>query len=220
MIGSSRFAGFYRSPAACIKYLVNVPYSTVFPRFRALIRRLSVNCIAMNDSMDRRTLLRSTGALAAAGLLAGCSGNGGNGGGDGGSDETTTSTTASSDGSGEVSEEVTSYLSSVSNFDGTVSDMTGQDTVTVMVGAEGNGGNFAFAPAAVRVSTGTTATFEWTGEGATHNVISEDGPLDSGSAVEGTGVKYEHTFEEPGTFTYYCTPHKSLEMKGAIVVEQ
>lgn len=172
----------------------------------------------MNDSLDRRTLLRSTGTLAAAGLLAGCSGDGGESGGE--SDETATSTAASGDDNGDVSEEVTSYLSDVSNFDGTVSDMTGQDTVTVTVGAEGNGGNYAFAPAAVRVSTGTTVEFEWTGKGATHNVISEDGPLDSGSAVDATGVQYEYTFEEPGSFTYYCTPHKSLGMKGAIVVEQ
>jgi len=179
----------------------------------------------MNDSLDRRTLLRSTGAIAAAGLLAGCSsdgesGDGGDGGsgdgsdgGDGGSDDTTTTADT------EASEEVASYLDGVSNFDGTVSVMTGQDTVTVSVGAEGNSGNFAFAPAAVRVSTGTTVEFEWTGEGSTHNVVSDgDGPLDSGSAVDAEGVQYEYTFEEAGTYTYNCTPHASLGMKGAIVV--
>ena len=38
------------------------------------------------------------------------------------------------------------YLSDVDNFDGTTADMTGQDEVTIAVGAEGNGGGFAFDP--------------------------------------------------------------------------
>jgi len=181
------------------------------------------------EPLDRRTLLRSTGALAAAGLLAGCSSPEGESESDGGSDdggdgdsgdtqETTSGDSGSS--SGGASDAVSSYLSDVSNFDGTVSDMTDQDTVTVMVGVDGNGGAFAFSPAAVRVSTGTTVAFEWTGEGSTHNVVSEgDGPLDSGTAVDAEGVQYEYTFEEAGTYTYYCTPHEGLGMKGAIVVE-
>ena len=122
-------------------------------------------------------------------------------------------------GSVEASQEVADYLSETSNFDGTLADMTGQDTVTVAVGAEANGGAFGYDPAAVQISTGTTIEFEWTGEGAAHNVVSEgDGPLDSGSAVDASGVEYEYTFEETGTFLYECTPHSSLGMKGAIVV--
>jgi len=169
----------------------------------------------MTDTLNRRTLLRSAGSIAAAGLLAGCSGgDGGDGesGGDGGSD---------GDGeSGEASQEVADYLSETSNFDGTVADMTGQDTVTVEVGTEGNGGAYAFAPSAITISQGTTVEFDWTGEGSTHNVVSDgDGPLDSGSAVQAEGVQYEYTFEEAGTYLYNCVPHESLGMKGAVVVE-
>ena len=186
----------------------------------------------MTDSLDRRTLLRSTGAIAAAGLLAGCSGDGGGDATESSTedvmtesetDEMMTESETDGDSSGssrEASQEVADYLSETSNFDGTVSDMTGQDTVTVSVGAEANGGAFGFDPAAVQISTGTTVEFEWTGEGAAHNVVSpDDGPLDSGSAVDTSGVEYEYTFEETGTFLYECTPHSSLGMKGAIVVE-
>jgi len=112
------------------------------------------------------------------------------------------------------------WFSDVENFDGTTADMTGQDTVEITVGAEGNGGGFAFDPPAVRVTPGTEVVWQWTGEGGAHNVVSEgDGPLDSGSAVPESGTTYSHTFENEGTFKYACTPHKAMGMKGAVVVE-
>jgi halocyanin-like protein len=105
------------------------------------------------------------------------------------------------------------------NFDGTV-DRTGQDSVTVEVGAEGNGGPYAFGPAAVRVDPGTTITFEWVSD--THNVLIEDQPSGAGwggvEAIENTGFSHEHTFETEGVYKYYCQPHLALGMKGAIVV--
>ena len=112
---------------------------------------------------------------------------------------------------------VDEYLSDADNYDEIV-DETGSDTVTVAVGAEGNGGAFAFEPAAVQVDPGTTVEFEWTGEGGGHNVVHEEGAFESGQPVDTTGVEFEHTFEEEGVFLYYCTPHKSLGMKGAVVV--
>ena len=123
-------------------------------------------------------------------------------------------------------EAIDAYLSDseyapANNYDGTVADMTGQDTVTVQVGAGEN--NFAYDPAAVRIDTGTTVEFEWTGEGGAHNVKSADGSdfqdLDSGDSVQTTGVEYTYTFEESGLATYYCTPHENLGMLGAIVVQ-
>jgi halocyanin-like protein len=168
-------------------------------------------------SVDRRTMIRATGLTMAAGALAGCGGGGGGGGDDttdGGDDDTT-------DGNGgDVPSEVSSYLSETDNFDGSVTDMTGQSEVTVMVGAEGNDGNYAFSPPAIRISTGTTVLFEWTGMGSSHNVVSDgDGPLDSGESVSQSGVNYEYTFEETGIYNYYCVPHEALGMKGSIVVE-
>jgi len=111
-----------------------------------------------------------------------------------------------------------SWFASTDNFSET-QDSTGQDEVTVQVGTQANGGAFGFGPAAVHVDNGATVKFEWTGDGGTHNVVSDgDGPLNSGSAVDTTGVQYEHTFEEDGIYKYYCVPHEGLGMKGAIVV--
>ncbi|WP_338741005.1 halocyanin domain-containing protein [Haloplanus salilacus] len=105
------------------------------------------------------------------------------------------------------------------NFDGTV-DRTGQDAVTVEVGADGNGGPYAFAPAAVRVDPGTTITFEWVSD--THNVLIEEGPSESDwsgvEAIENSGFTHERTFETEGVYKYYCQPHLALGMKGAVVV--
>ena len=89
----------------------------------------------------------------------------------------------------------------------------------VDVGAEGNGGGFAFGPPAVRVDTGTTVVWSWTGEGGLHNVLAEDDTFDSGEPVSGSDATFEYTFSEAGTYLYFCEPHKSLGMKGAIVVE-
>ncbi|MFC7028134.1 halocyanin domain-containing protein [Halomicroarcula sp. GCM10025324] len=178
----------------------------------------------MQTNLDRRTFLRSTAAVSVASVLAGCGGSGGDGGdggGDGGDGDSDGSSDGGSggDGGSGASSEVQEYLSDTSNFDGQVQDMTGQDEVSVTVGAEGNGGAFAFGPAAVSVSTGTTVVWEWNGEGGTHNVVDEDEAFDSGPAVAEEGTTFEQTFEESGTFLYQCTPHATLGMKGAIVVE-
>ena len=175
----------------------------------------------MQPNLDRRTFLRSTAAVSAVSMLAGCGGDGGSGGdgGDGGSGGSGGDGGDGGSGSSDASSEVSDYLSDASNFEGQVQDMTGQGEVTVMVGAEGNGGAFAFEPVAISVSTGTTVVWEWTGAGGTHNVVEEDGAFDSGSAVAEEGTTFEHTFEEAGTYLYQCEPHVSLGMKGAVVVE-
>jgi halocyanin-like protein len=112
------------------------------------------------------------------------------------------------------------WFDGVSNFDGTV-DRRGEDTVEIAVGADGNGGAFAFGPAAVMVSPGTKIVWRWTGEGAGHNVVSDgDGPLDSGDPVSEADTTYSHTFEETGIYKYVCVPHEALGMKGAVVVRE
>jgi len=168
----------------------------------------------MTDAVDvdRRTVLRGVGAVAVTGALAGCGGDsgggddGGDGGGDGGDD---------GGDQAEVPSEVDDYLSEANNYEGSAADETNSDSVSVDVGAGGQG--IAFGPAAVRVSTGTTVTWEWTGNGGAHNVVAEDETFDSGSTQsDGT---FEYTFDEAGNYNYYCTPHKGSGMKGAIIVE-
>ncbi|MFB6354485.1 MAG: halocyanin domain-containing protein [Halobacteriales archaeon] len=108
----------------------------------------------------------------------------------------------------------------VGNYVGDTVDRRGESEVTVAVGAQGNGGYFAFDPPALWIDPGTTVRFEWTGRGSAHNVVGESGPadLDSGDPVSEPGVHYEYTFEETGINTYYCLPHLALGMKGGIAV--
>lgn len=167
-----------------------------------------------DDNLSRRTTLKAMAVGAASVALAGCSSSGGSGsdGSDGGSSDG-----GSDSGSGGGSTDFGGWFDDVGNFDG-VTDETGSDEVTVAVGSEGNGGNYGFSPAAVRVSTGTTVVWEWTGQGSFHNVVAEDGSFESEQSQE-EGFTFEHTFEETGTYEYVCVPHETMGMKGAVVVE-
>jgi len=119
----------------------------------------------------------------------------------------------------EAPSEVSDYVSASSNFDGSMVDLTGRDEAEVMVGVQGNRGYFAFGPPAIKVSTGTTVTWKWTGRGNSHNVASKgNGPLSSDYSAS-NGHTYSHTFSEKGVYLYYCMPHEMQGMKGAVVVE-
>jgi plastocyanin len=73
----------------------------------------------------------------------------------------------------------------------------------------------------IQVPAGTTV--RWVNEGQqAHDVAPAEG---EGWGVEADGFlpgdSYEHTFEEPGTYGYYCTIHGTATagMTGVIVVE-
>ncbi|WP_280585241.1 halocyanin domain-containing protein [Halorubrum sp. Boch-26] len=120
-------------------------------------------------------------------------------------------------GSGTVAAQYGGYLDDVDNYDGT-HDYTGQDEVTVTVGAV-NG--LRFGPAAILIDPGTTVVWEWTGEGGAHNVVAEDETFDSGDPITEEGTTFEYTFDdaaEGDTFNYYCVPHKAVGMKGAVAI--
>ena len=159
----------------------------------------------MSD-LSRRRFVYGTGTALAVGTLAGCTGNGngnGNGGGDG------------------PPEDIENHLSDANNYGGSLEDTTGESEVTVDVGVGSNG--YAFDPAAVRVSSGTTVAWEWTGKGGAHNVASVEGSeteFDSGESVEGEDNEYEQSFDSTGSQLYICEPHKAQGMKGAIEVAE
>ena len=155
--------------------------------------------------MNRREFVRTAGGAAGAAATLSATG--------------TAAAQEEGGGGGETVPDYGGFLDQVGNFDGSTVDATGQDTVTVEVGVQANGGAYGFGPPAVHVDNGATVQFEWTGNGGGHNVVSNgDGPLDSGSTVSSAGVNYEHTFEEDGIYPYLCVPHEGLNMKGAIVV--
>ena len=169
----------------------------------------------MSDKLSRRRYVAGTGAALALGTIAGCSGGGGDGsdGSDGGD----------SGGSGEalddVPSEIDDYLADARLYEGTIADYTGQDEVTVSVGAGDVG--FAFDPAAIRIDAGTTVVWEWTGEGGAHNVASVEGSateFDSGEAVAEEGETFEQSFDSAGIQLYQCTPHQANGMLGGIEV--
>ena len=74
-----------------------------------------------------------------------------------------------------------------------------------------------FSPANITVEPGTTIT--WVQEGNNpHTTTSYDGLWDSGMIQPGSGGSFSFTFDEPGTFDYYCIPHESMGMIGSVTV--
>lgn len=149
-----------------------------------------------NHTLDRRTVLRATGAAIAV-SLAGCTGGG--------------------EPDVEYVDDEPDYegwFDGTDNYDGTV-DVTDEDSVQVDVGG-GNG--LQFEPAAIQISPGTQVVWEWTGEGGDHNVSSEDDLFES-ETVGDAGFEFDYTFDESGVYLYACTPHRSVGMRGAVVVE-
>lgn len=71
-----------------------------------------------------------------------------------------------------------------------------------------------FEPANVTVPVGTTVT--WVVTAGNHSSTSRDGLWDSGVGGVGTSVSY--TFNEPGTFRYFCIPHEQVGMVGTVTV--
>ena len=73
--------------------------------------------------------------------------------------------------------------------------------------------DFAFTPATVTVKTGTTV--KWGNKDTvSHTVTGDDGSW--GSTLLNKGDNFSFIFSQAGTYTYHCTPHKS--MKGTVVV--
>jgi nitrite reductase (NO-forming) len=106
------------------------------------------------------------------------------------------------------------YLDDVDNVDGVV-DRTGESEVTIEVGSPGNGGNFGYGPAAVKVDEGTTVTWEWvTGM---HDVQAEDGSFKS-TLTDDDGHTFSQPMDKAGVVKYFCQPHKAMGMKGVVVV--
>ncbi len=74
-----------------------------------------------------------------------------------------------------------------------------------------------FAPANITVEPGTTVTWVHSGNNP-HTTTSYDGLWDSGLIEGGSGGTFSFTFEEPGTYDYFCIPHEDLGMVGSVTV--
>ena len=82
-----------------------------------------------------------------------------------------------------------------------------------------------FSPKVLRVEPGTTVIWE-SGGANNHNVIASDGSWQAISSdyfeygIITKGDQYEHTFDEPGVYEYYCPYHgtNNKGMVGTIIV--
>ncbi len=95
-----------------------------------------------------------------------------------------------------------------------------------------------FAPPRLQVVAGTTVTFTNLSDDS-HTVTAEEGGLPAGAEYFASGgsateaeardeleawlirkdENYTFTFEQPGTYSYFCIPHEADGMLGVIVVE-
>lgn len=149
----------------------------------------------MTDSTRRRFLRRTTTAAGTVSLagLAGCSG---------------------------LLEEESAQTTPV---DYTLPDAT--PSAEVRMGPEGSN---RYDPAIVRVEEGGTVT--WTNVSRNHSAtayapandysrrIPDEGEAWDTSVLLGSDKSASHTFETPGVYDYYCTPHEPLGMVGTVVV--
>ena len=74
--------------------------------------------------------------------------------------------------------------------------------------------DFSFSPGSLTINQGDTVT--WVNNGPTpHSATANNGSFNMG--ILKAGQSGSHTFEQAGTFTYYCQPHPF--MKATIVVQ-
>jgi plastocyanin len=67
--------------------------------------------------------------------------------------------------------------------------------------------NFAFSPATITVSVGTTITWK-NYDNVAHTVTSDEGLFDSGNISQ--NATFTQTFDSAGTYDYHCTPHPTM----------
>jgi plastocyanin len=83
---------------------------------------------------------------------------------------------------------------------------------TKSVGVKKSGTKFKFSVATLRVKTGDTVKWSWSGN-VPHNV--------SGKGVKsktGTNVTYSHKFSKAGTYPVVCTIHQAAGQKMKVIV--
>jgi plastocyanin len=164
-------------------------------------------------SRDRRTFLAGIGAAVSSVALAGCEAAPG-----AGTIPSETETPTPTE-----TPEPTPTATQATTATATAGGGTTVDMLT-------EGSDYIFDPIGLFVEPGTTVT--WNNASGSHSSTAyaegngpasvtriPDGaePWNSGIQTE-QGATFEHTFETPGTYDYFCIPHKTLGMIGRIVV--
>ena len=91
------------------------------------------------------------------------------------------------------------------------------DTVEVKMGADN--GLLQFVPSEVTIKAGDTV--KWVNNKLPpHNVKFPGNPAYTKDGLMfSPGETYEVTFDEPGSYDYFCTPHRGAGMVGKVIVE-
>jgi plastocyanin len=92
------------------------------------------------------------------------------------------------------------------------------ETYTVKMGADS--GMLAFEPSTLTIKAGDTV--KWVNNKLPpHNIMFEGAAANKShdQLMFSPGESYEATFDAPGTYSYYCSPHRGAGMAGKIVVE-
>lgn len=143
--------------------------------------------------MNRRRFLKATAAIAtgSVAILAGCANDTG-----GGADSTKTKSPTETNTVQMVSGSTSYYFDPIGLF------VEKGETVTwkSKIGAHTS-----------------TAYVDGTGPATVTRIPNDASGWNSGM-ISGGGQQFEHTFDVPGTYDYFCIPHKSLGMVGRIVV--
>lgn len=113
----------------------------------------------------------------------------------------------------------------------TESTTTAAPTTTVSIDAEQvvdvyAEDRFRFGPETFTISTGDTVAWVWQAGG--HNVTPNEMPAEAdwtgspGAPGEllSKGSVYRYTFTVPGEYSYYCAPHRTIDMVGSFTVEE
>lgn len=86
-----------------------------------------------------------------------------------------------------------------------------------MLNKDSNGNRMVYSEEIIRVDVGDTVTWLPTAKG--HNVEFRAGPKGFKAPKKSKiGKEYSYTFDIPGVYAYWCTPHKSMGMIGLVVV--
>jgi plastocyanin len=194
----------------------------------------------IHGSITRRSVLKSTGAAGILGL-AGLSGSAG-----------------AKNGDTRNHTDIAAFLNKPAAFkEGPIWDGTVVDDDTIDVGAFTSvsvpdvplpAAPVAYDPQVVRVTPGTTVTWTWLDpnfppadpDGVPHDVVSfgtsRANPLFASELqFPGDAVDFSYTFDEPGEYLFYCTPHgapfavdsflggkvnNEFGMRGAVIVTE
>lgn len=75
----------------------------------------------------------------------------------------------------------------------------------------------AYNPAQLAIPAGTTITFT-NKDNDSHTATASNGSFDSGTVK--SGKTYSHTFNDKGTFYFYCNYHSSNSAEQGVIVVQ